>query len=48
MALDELEALIGRWAVGAAFPGAPSIDEQLESGVASATFVAWLFVAQGR
>ena len=26
MALDELEALIGRWALGAAFPGAPPID----------------------
>ena len=38
MALDELEALIGKWAMGAAFPGAPSIDEQLESEVASATF----------
>ena len=38
MALDELEALVGKWAMGAAFPGAPSIDEQLESGVASATF----------
>ena len=37
MALDELEALIGEWAMGAAFPGAPSIDEQLESGIGSIT-----------
>ena len=38
MALDGLEALIGDWAMAAAFPETPPVDEQLASGAATCSF----------